>query len=237
LSRVPKNKLTKEIVNERLSFSGRGVKLVGEYINANHKSDFMCSKGHIWTARPGSVLSGKGCPDCAGNRPRSLDSINEELARNGRGIRITGELVSVSFSTEFSCKYNHKWNATPNSVLKGSGCPHCSRKAKLSKKEVNKRLSITGSDLTMVGEYKNVFFKSEFLCKYGHTFLATPNGVLRGNGCPHCYGVIDSIYIWESEGEIYNGKRVYKIGVTKSSRGFGRIKQCEYSSGKKTKDT
>lgn len=49
---------------------------------------------------------------------------------------------------------------------------------------VNQRL--IGREITLTGPYINALTKTEFTCHLGHTWLATPNNVLRGKGCPHC---------------------------------------------------
>ena len=57
------NKLTKEIVNERIAH--RGIAMTGDYIGARTKTEFACSEGHGWDATPKNVMKGRGCPDCA----------------------------------------------------------------------------------------------------------------------------------------------------------------------------
>lgn len=55
----------KELVNKLLT-DGRGISLIGEYINAQTKTLFKCSSGHFWEAKPHSVKNiGSGCPACA----------------------------------------------------------------------------------------------------------------------------------------------------------------------------
>lgn len=51
--------LTKAIIKERIK--EKGYIILGEYINHNTRTTFMCSSGHIWEAFPHHI----GCPSCA----------------------------------------------------------------------------------------------------------------------------------------------------------------------------
>ena len=42
----------------------RGIKPLSPYKNANHNIEHLCTNGHVWSARPSSILSGSGCPAC-----------------------------------------------------------------------------------------------------------------------------------------------------------------------------
>jgi hypothetical protein len=118
-------KLTKEIINERLA--QRGIKLVGKYIQSNTKATFKCKSNHEWTSRPGSVLFGDGCPQCATNAVYTTEEINQRLAEHGNGITLIGNYVNGSTSTTFRCKKGHEWTTKASHVTRGaSGCPHCS---------------------------------------------------------------------------------------------------------------
>ena len=115
------NKLTKEIVNERIAH--RGIAMTGDYINNKTKTEFTCSEVHHWDARPDSVMSGKGCPHCVGNILLTKEIVNERITH--RGITMTGDYVNVMTKTGFACSEGHKWDTTPNHVMKGRGCPNC----------------------------------------------------------------------------------------------------------------
>lgn len=56
-------RLTKEIVNSRLE--DKKIKLISEYTSALTKSEFECSYGHVWTAKPADVMGKSSCPSCA----------------------------------------------------------------------------------------------------------------------------------------------------------------------------
>ncbi len=56
-------KYTKERLNAKIE--SRGIQLIGEYSNANGKTEFKCVCGHEWLGYPGAIISGVGCPKCA----------------------------------------------------------------------------------------------------------------------------------------------------------------------------
>jgi hypothetical protein len=114
-------KLTKEIVNERIK--DRGIELIGEYITNKKPVLFRCPKNHTWMTRPDDVLRGHGCPKCNNNFPLTKEIVNERI--KDRGIELIGELVTTDIHSVFRCANGHTWKPTPNSVLKGSGCPLC----------------------------------------------------------------------------------------------------------------
>jgi hypothetical protein len=161
----------------------RGIQITGEYITAKIKTEFTCNNGHTWLAEPKSVIRGAGCPLCNHNSRRSSkEEINNRTM--SRGIQITGEYINNYTKTEFTCDNGHKWEAVPNSITSGSGCPHCSGKFPLSKEIVNERIYNTG--IRMLGDYITNKTLSLFECSNGHKWMTTPSRIMGGFGCPGC---------------------------------------------------
>jgi Zn finger protein HypA/HybF involved in hydrogenase expression len=180
LSEMPA-KLTAEIVNARLV--DRGIALVGSFLGTVIKVAFRCQEGHEWEARPISVMNGTGCPRCASNTSLTAEDVNTRLA--GRGLSLVGDLSGVLQKATFHCSKGHHWDAIPNNVMRGSGCPHCAGQAPLSVEAVNDRLS--GRGIKLVGPYVNSTTRSIFRCDEDHEWIATPGSVYgAGNGCPTC---------------------------------------------------
>ena len=175
-----KLELTKEIINERIK--DRGIELFGEYINTRTHALFRCANNHTWESKLGSVLYGSGCPTCSGKLPLTKKNVNERIKH--RGIELIGDYIRNKDHTLFSCSNNHTWKALPNSVLRGTGCPHCSNNFLLTKKNVNERIKHRGIEL--IGEYIRNKDHTLFRCSNNHTWKAVPCNVLRGTGCPRC---------------------------------------------------
>lgn len=184
-----RQKSTKEQVNHELKNLGRhDIEMIGEYTYAREKTDFKCNKGHLWSAGPHSVLSGSGCPECGRlSKFSSSEKVNEQLKALGKGIVMIGEYTKSKSKTEFRCVNGHEWLAKPSSIISGTGCPHCSGKAPLTKEIVNERLENLGSNITLTGPYLGSLKKTEFQCGLGHTWPSRPANVLNAkSGCPIC---------------------------------------------------
>ena len=182
ISAASKKRLTVDAVRNRLA--GRGIDLVGEYVNSQTKTQFKCNEGHTWETTSGSVMGGKGCPHCSGNVPLTKEIVNDRIAE--RGITLLGEYGGAHTNTLFQCSEGHTWDARSGNIMQGKNCPHCDGQFPLSKKIVNERIADRG--LVMLGEYVNSQTKTQFKCNEGHTWEATPNNVMGGTSCPHCSG-------------------------------------------------
>ena len=206
------NKLTKEIVNERIAH--RGIAMTGDYINNSTNTEFTCSDGHSWNAKPRDVIRGNGCPHCAGNFPLTKEIVNERIA--DRGIAMTGDYINAKIKTEFTCSDGHSWDATPDSVVRGRGCPHCADRVPLTKEIVNERIANRG--IAMTGDYINVNTKTEFNCSDGHVWDAVPSSVMAGRGCPDCatsgFDPSNPAIMYYLRVTPHNADALYKIGIT-----------------------
>lgn len=173
--------LSTETVNKRLA--PRGITMVTEYAGAKTKGTFRCSKGHFWITPPRKVLEGSGCHHCSRERSYlSPEVISQRLA--ARGIKLLSAYKDAKTPTEFECRSGHRWISNAGPVLLGRGCPHCSGNARLTKDQVNERLSDRGYRL--IGEYKSAQEKAEFECPNGHRWEAQPANILNGQGCALC---------------------------------------------------
>ena len=188
-SKMSGNQLTKEEVNDRLS--SRGIVLLGEYENSDTKARFQCSKEHTWEAKPTNVLhGGTGCPRCS-RRKVSLtkEIVSDRLA--ARGIVMLDEYVHQTVKARFQCSEGHTWAARPNNVLSGKGCPKCGSISSANRKRLPANTvcdRLAEHSIILLGEYVGSQNKARFQCKKGHVWETTPNSVMGGRGCPHCYG-------------------------------------------------
>jgi len=173
-------KLTINDINKRLE--SRNIKLVGDYLGARTKTSFSCCKNHVWMASPTNVLSGCGCPTCAGNKKTTKDEFNKKLST--RNIIMIGEYKNAHVKTLFKCESNHEWMTTPNSVIRGTGCPTCSGNKRKTKIEVNEVIS--NRNIEMIGEYFGANDKTLFRCQNNHVWESSPSNVIRETGCPSC---------------------------------------------------
>ncbi len=179
-------KLTKADIESWLLQDGRGIKLVGEYIRALTKTTFECVDGHQWMSQPNNIKSGKGCPVCAGNIKLTKSDMESWLVADGRSIKIIGDYVNTQTKTTFECAQGHQFDAKPNSIRNGRGCPDCSGLIKLTTSEIESWLLEDGRGIKLVGEYMNNHTKTTFECAHGHQWSAQLTHIKGGSGCTVC---------------------------------------------------
>jgi len=96
------------------------------YINALTKIPHMCKNNHIWDVTPSKLLNGKGCPECSGMLKKTTDTYIEALLEKDINIAPAEKYINVKTHILHEClDCGHIWNATPNKILMGRGCPSC----------------------------------------------------------------------------------------------------------------
>ena len=95
---------------------------IGDYISNRVRITHECSKGHRWDCVPSSVLSGQGCPYCAGNIKRTTDEFAKLTS-----FKVLGDYVNKETPILLECDQGHRWLARPGHITNSkSGCPECS---------------------------------------------------------------------------------------------------------------
>ena len=186
---MSRKKTTSE-VRSQLVEMGNGIELIDEYVTAQTKVTFRCRNSHDWLAKPNDVLTGHGCPDCAGLRRSSKEKVNKKLDEAGRSVRQLGEYKSALTKTLFRCEVGHEWMVKPNVVLSGAGCPVCSDTS-WTVETINKRFEDANRPITIIGEYKNFVTNTEFQCDNGHIWKTALSNLFKNfetnkSGCPTC---------------------------------------------------
>ena len=107
--------------------------VLGTYINSKTKIEFMCTKGHKWETAPYNILDGCSCPKCKGEKIsqqkfKTHEQFLCDLQLVNPDITILSKYQSAREKVDCMCnKCNHKWQATPNNLLRGFGCPKCNQ--------------------------------------------------------------------------------------------------------------
>ena len=205
-----KRKTTAEYTAQVAALSS-GITVVGEYKTAKVKITHECAEGHQWDAAPYNILRGKGCPRCSGRIPPK--PYQERLDDMGKGFTAIGEYKDDRTNITHECAEGHQWDAKPNSILRGRGCPHCS--GRIPAKPYQERLDDMGKGFTAIGEYKTVNSKITHECDKGHQWEARPSNILGGDGCPHCSGRIPAKTYQERLDDM--GKGITAVGEYKSA--------------------
>ncbi len=133
-------RITQKEVENRVK--SKGFKLVGNYTDTQTKTEFQCSKGHIWQTKPNAIFTGKGCAVCRGFN-KTIEEINNVV--NPKGIECLSKKYSRSKDKMFwKCSFGHEWEATCQAVMYYTGCPTCagSNGERISKSIIEKMFDL-----------------------------------------------------------------------------------------------
>lgn len=94
--------------------------------NGKQKLHVRCGNGHEWCPSVDNLIySDSWCPDCYGNRPLTIDLLND-IAHNRGGKLLSTEYAGGGGLLVWECADGHTWKASPKNIKnKKSWCPHC----------------------------------------------------------------------------------------------------------------
>lgn len=185
-----KKKTHEEYMCEIRSFD---IEVIDRYINARTPILHKCKKcGYEWKISPDNLLRGYGCPSCAGVLSYTSDEFKKMLYKVNPNIQIVGEYINAKTKVKCRCLIDeHEWKAIPRTLISGHGCPECAGNKKKTHSEYVKDVSSVNKNIEVVGEYVNA--NTEILHKClidGHEWMARPNNILHGKGCPKCHNSV-----------------------------------------------
>lgn len=171
---------------------GNDIELMEDYKNNKTKIKCRCKVcEHEWSPTADSLLRGSGCPKCAGNIKSTTEKFINRLQQISPNIIVMGDYVNVDTKIKCKCAIDdYEWEAIPNNLLKGQGCPQCGGTAKLTQKEFEKKFykkNKYAQDIELLEPYVSAQTKIKCKCKVcEHEWQVTANNLLRGRGCPKC---------------------------------------------------
>lgn len=202
-----KKKTHDEFIKDVKDKYGDKYEVLGKYIN-NHTKILVkhnCDKcnNYEYEVKPNNLLSGQGCPKCAGVVKKTTEEFKKEIYdKYGDEYEILGEYVNARTKVlvRHNCKEcnNYKYEVSPSNLLNGKTCPICGkikRKTKLTKthneflKEITDRYE---DEYIILNKYINDNTKIWVRhncekCNY-HEYKVQPTNLLQGRGCPVCSG-------------------------------------------------
>lgn len=196
---MPRN-LSHEEAVERLSIKNPTVSLVGRYINRAIKIKTKCNLcGHQWDANYGDLIKGSGCPICGKKRIGQKQRMTHEefVAKVNElfdnTIEVLEPYIKSDIKISYKCKVcGNEWNAKPNTVLNGHGCPACSLIRRAEKRTKNhadfiQEITKIHPDIIIHTEHTGSHDRVKCECKKcGNIWWAKPNTLLCGAGCRKC---------------------------------------------------
>lgn len=190
---MSRRKTNNEFVSE-LKAVNENIELLGEYVLSKQKIKCKCKlDGYVWEAYPNHLLSGHGCPKCAGNIKKTHEEFLEELNGVNENIEIISRYKNDGTKVLCKCRVdNHEWKATPNNLLQGYGCPKCGelRSIKLRTRkhsEFIEELKIINPNIDVLSKYSRSDKRIKLRCKIdNYEWEARASSLFHGQGCPKC---------------------------------------------------
>lgn len=188
---------TDDEFRSQLSAVNSQIEPLDSYVSANSKIKVKCKQcQNVWEAKPSTLLFGHGCPRCShGSSLKSNEQFVAEVKRKYPNLKIFSVYKSANEPVNVECgECGYRWSTKAVSLVaaKSAGCPQCSRK-KLSQRmtwsenEFKARLATVNPCISLVGSYINSSTKAIFKCEIcSNQWEAKPNNVLNGHGCPTC---------------------------------------------------
>ena len=184
-----------------------------KYINNKTKILVRHNKcGYEWNIIPSNILKGQGCPKCKGGVKKTHEEFVKEIEdKYGNEYEILGEYINAKtkIKVRHNCEKcnNHEWKITPDSLLRGNGCPLCAGTKKKTPEEFIKEVREKyGDEYEILEKYKGN--KVKILIRHNsnkcnnHEWKIEPSNLLQGKGCPVCSGNITKLginTIWDTD--------------------------------------
>jgi len=192
---MPKRLTHEEFLNKfyEKNKHAQDIEILGTY--KNNKTAIKCKckiDGYIWEPRPNDLLNGHGCPKCYDNRRGSALKLTHEqfmkrLHEVNPNIEVLGTYAKGTTKIKCKCKIDgHIWEARPDNLLQGHGCPKCAGFEKTTEDYI-KQLKKVNPNIIVLGQYKGPNKKIKCKCKIdGHIWSPRASKLLYGTRCPKC---------------------------------------------------
>lgn len=168
---------------------------VTNFKNSSSKVNIKCYKHGIFKQTARQHYTGCGCPKCGYIKVSKDLSISltdfiyrSNLVHNNKYSYSLSIYKGMQNTLYIICHEHGGFWQTPETHLKGCGCPKCSGCHKSSTKEFIKKAIVKQGnkyDYSLV-EYINSHTKVKIACLKHGVFNQTPNSHLMGCGCPQC---------------------------------------------------
>ena len=117
----------------RILVESRGGRLLSDrWLGSIQKLKHECANGHNFWASPSKIRGGAWCRLCADRRlaeqRRGTIEQAREMAQQRGGQCLSDRYVSARAKLDWQCSHGHLWQATPDSIKRGSWCPSCAGK-------------------------------------------------------------------------------------------------------------
>ena len=185
---MPKKKTHEEYVAE-VAVINPNIEVVGTYAGNKIEILHRCKiDQYEWMARPNNILNNHGCPMCGGVKRRTHEEYVAYVASEHPDIEVIGAYINAHTPILHRCTIDDcEWMTEPNNILKDHGCPKCAGVKKKTHNEYVSEVAVINKNIEVVGIYVDARTKILHKCKIdGCNWMAKPDWILRGSGCPKC---------------------------------------------------
>lgn len=126
-------------------------------------------------------------------RRLTTERLNKILEEQGSVVRVLSDYHDALSKVHVECKNcGYQWDVIPASLLRGYGCPECSKKKKAqlrlkTREQFIEELKTKNPNIEVIGDYFGTHKKIKVRCKkHNITYTAEPNVLLTGSGCRKC---------------------------------------------------
>ena len=145
------------------------------------------------------------------SRQKTHDEFVADLEKINENIHVVGKYVRAAEKIQVACNIcGYTWSATPNNLLRGKGCPACSKTKKLTHEDFVNRLINNGVNVTLLDNFKRRRDRIRVMCNVcGHIWEPSGDSLLlhnseemAGHGCPICAAKIRGVNQMNTRDEI-----------------------------------
>ncbi len=169
-----------------------------EYIKSSLKITIICKNHGEFLQRPNDHLRKNGCPLCAGNNilKTTEEFIKDAIAKHGNKYDYSNvDYKGLKKNIFIICNIHGKFEQTPGSHLRGSGCLKCASEKignltrKTTQQYIKEAIEKHGDkyDYSKVN-YTTALNKVTIICKEHGDFNQVAISHLTRSGCPLCAG-------------------------------------------------
>lgn len=162
-----------------------------DYKNAHTKVNIKCKIHGIFKQSLNAHISGEGCPSCSGNKKIGNEDFIKRCNKKFDNLYDYSLVDYVNNRTNIKiiCKKHGEFEQTPETHLKGKGCPSCLGVGKKTTGDfIKNSLSIHGDKYDYSNSnYTGIFNKVKIICKNHGEFEQIAKNHLNGQGCRECY--------------------------------------------------
>lgn len=124
---------------------------------------------------------------------KTHDEFVKELEQTNPNIKVIGTYINATTKIKCECKIDsYIWEAVPNNLLKGKGCPKCgiksrSEKRRMSQDEFIKTVQLKSPNIQVLSQYVNNNCKIKCKCQIcEYEWETVASSLKNGTNCPKC---------------------------------------------------